>query len=243
MEDKTMRTYLYSAIVWLSVPLILSGCMNKQSGEDFITLFNGDDISAWTTETGDWQIEDGILVLKNKGDYNMENSSYLWTKETYGDYVLELEFKIDHEPLYGLEKFNGKGRGGNSGVFIRVEDRTDPVQTGIEIQVGPLKQGDEIKRGSVGGLFDLMPPSVNMFKPGEWNHYRISCQGSLITVELNGEETANVDLNDWVTARMNPDGSKNKFKRPLKDFAQEGYIGLQDHGTPAWYRNIRIKKL
>jgi hypothetical protein len=238
-----MRNYLYTAIVLLSTPLILSGCVNGQSEEDFITLFDGDDISAWTTETGDWRIEDGILVLKNKGDHNMVNSSYLWTRQTFGDFVLELDFKVPDQPLYGLEKFKGKGKPGNSGIFIRVEDMANPVQTGIEIQVGTLKQGDELKKGSVGGIFDLVPPVANMYKPGEWNHYRITCKGSLVTVELNGRETATADLNKWVTARMNPDGSPNKFKRPLKDFARTGYVGLQDHGTPAFYRVIRIKKL
>jgi hypothetical protein len=42
---------------------------------------------------------------------------------------------------------------------------------------------------------------------------------------------------------MNPDNTKNKFGRALKDFARIGYIGLQDHGRPVWYRNIRIKRL
>jgi hypothetical protein len=238
-----MKNYLYSAIVLLSAHLIMSGCVNRKSEEGLITLFDGKDISAWTTETGDWRIEDGILVLHNKGDHNMVNSSYLWTRETFGDFVLELDFKVPDEPIYGLEKFKGEGKPGNSGVFIRVENTKDPVQTGIEIQVGTMKSGDELSRGSVGGLFDLVPPAANMYKPGEWNHYRITCNGSLVTVELNGRETASADLNNWVTERMNPDGSPNKFKRPLKEFARTGHIGLQDHGTPAYYRDIRIKKL
>ena len=237
-----MKNYFYLAIVLLSAQFIFSGCMNKKSN-DFITLFEGKDISSWTTETGDWRIEDGILVLKNKGDHNMMNSSYLYTKETYGDFVLELDFKVPDEPLYGLEKFKGKGVPGNSGVFIRVDDKADPVMNGIEIQVGSLKPGGNLGRGTVGGLFDLVPPASNMYKPGEWNHYRITCKGSMVTVELNGTVTANADLNNWVTARMNPDSSKNKFKRPLKDFGRTGYIGLQDHGTPAFYKDIRIKKL
>lgn len=239
-----MKTYLYTTmILLLTVQLILTGSVKGQSEQGFTTLFNGEDLSAWKTETGDWRIEGGILVLHNEGDYNMVNSSYLWTKETYGDFVLELDFMIPDDQIYGLEKFNGEGRGGNSGVFIRVAEPSDPVQTGIEIQVGPLKPGDEIKRGSVGGIFDLVQPEVNMYKPGEWNHYRITCNGSMIKVELNGKETASADLNNWDTARMNPDGSKNKFRRPLKDFARKGYIGLQDHGTPALFKNIRIKKL
>ena len=238
-----MKHFMYFAIALFATQFLISGCANNSSEKGFITLFDGTDMSAWTTETGDWRIEDDMLVLKNKNDYVMVNSSYLWTKDTFGDFVLELEFKVPDDPISGLEKFNGEGRPGNSGVFIRVEDMGDPVQTGIEIQVGTLKPGDEIRRGSVGGLFDLVPPSSNMYKPGEWNHYRITCHGSLVKVELNGIETASADLDNWISARENPDGSPNKFKRPLKDFARTGHIGLQDHGTPAWYRNIRIKKL
>lgn len=238
-----MKNELYFTTVMLSVMFALPGCMNRQADNGFITLFDGEDISSWTTETGDWRIEDGILTLINKGDCIMVNSSYLWTKESFGDFILELDFKIPDEPIYGMEKFNGEGRSGNSGVFIRVEDKANPVQTGIEIQVGSLKPGEELKRGTVGGLFDLVPPESNMYKPGTWNHYKITCKGSEVKVELNGTETARADLSNWVTARMNPDGSPNKFKRPLKDFSQSGYIGLQDHGTPAFYRDIRIKKL
>ena len=52
-----------------------------------------------------------------------------------------------------------------------------------------------------------------------------------------------MDLDQWTEPNKNPDGSKNKFAKPLKDFARKGYIGLQDHGRPVWYRNIKIKKL
>lgn len=237
-----MKTYLQLFILLLSVQLLFSERVDAQTDDGFISLFDGTDISAWTT-TGDWYIDGDILVLRSKGDYIMVNSNYLWSKKTYGDFILELDFKISDEPLFGLEKFNGKGRPGNSGIFIRVEDKGNPVQTGIEIQVGPLKPGDEIKRGSVGGVFDLYAPVVNAYQPGKWNHYKITCKGSWITVKLNDKETAKINLNKWTTARMNPDGSKNKFKRPLKEFAGTGYIGLQDHGTPASFKNIRIKEL
>jgi hypothetical protein len=65
----------------------------------------------------------------------------------------------------------------------------------------------------------------------------------LITVVLNGEQIIKMDLDKWTEPNKNPDGSKNKFPRALKDFAREGYIGFQDHGRSVWYRNIKIKRL
>jgi len=177
-----------------------------------------------------WVIEDGVLALKDRTDGKMINANYLWTKEQYGDFVLELEYKVPPERA-------------NSGVFLRTADRKDPVQTGIEIQVGNAPADRPLGRGSVGGLYDLLAPRVNAHKVGEWNKYVITCLGPRIRVELNGQLTADANLDEWVEARKNPDGSPNKFRTPLKDFARRGYIGLQDHGVPVWYRNIRIRKL
>jgi hypothetical protein len=55
------------------------------------------------------------------------------------------------------------------------------------------------------------------------------------------EETA--DLNAWVTPNQNPDGSKNKFNKALKDFSRTGHIGLQYHGQDISFRNITIQNL
>jgi len=71
----------------------------------------------------------------------------------------------------------------------------------------------------------------------------ITCDNAKITVNLNGSVVSQADLDRWTETGKNPDGSKNKFPRPLKDFARTGYIGLQDHGQPVWFRNIRIKQL
>jgi len=228
----------------LSAVFLALACMSLLSGQDFVTLFNGKDLSGWTTETGKWHVEEGVLVVENARDHIMKNSSYLWAEGMHGDFVLELDYKVSEGVLYGsLPRLGGRGAGANSGVFIRVEDRADPVQTGIEIQVGNVDPSGQLGRGTVGGIFDLVPPKLNMHKPGEWNHYRITCQGSVISVELNARKAASADLNEWKTARQNPDGTPNKFRRPLKEFARRGFIGLQDHGTPAAFRNIRIKML
>ncbi len=96
---------------------------------------------------------------------------------------------------------------------------------------------------SMGGLYNLFAPKANTLIPDDWNRYTITCQGSKITVKLNGQLVADADLDQWTEVGKNPDGTANKFKRALKDFARSGYIGLQDHGSPVWYRNIRVKRL
>ncbi|HLF95193.1 MAG TPA: family 16 glycoside hydrolase, partial [Planctomycetota bacterium] len=71
----------------------------------------------------------------------------------------------------------------------------------------------------------------------------VTCRGSRVAVVLNGEPVVDMDLDRWTEPLKNPDGSKNKFPRAMKDFARSGYIGLQDHGRPVWYRGLRIRRL
>jgi len=172
-----------------------------------------------------------VIALKNREDGKEHNADYLWTKERYGDFVLELEFKIPAQA--------------NSGIFLRTSDLKDPVYTGLEIQVANSFGKTDLSRGgTAGALYDCVAPTRNtVLAPGEWNRARITCKGSRITVVLNGEAIVDADLDRWTEPQKNPDGSKNKFPKAMKDFARTGYIGLQDHGRPVWYRNVRIKPL
>jgi hypothetical protein len=137
--------------------------------------------------------------------------------------VLELEFQTK----------------GNSGVFIRTDTPKDNVQTGIEIQVD--KPGAPDKH-SVGALYDLQAPSTNAATSG-WNKLVVTAQGSRLKAELNGTVINELDLDRWTEPGLNPDKTKNKFTKALKDFKREGYIGFQDHGAEVAYRNVRIKPL
>jgi hypothetical protein len=187
----------------------------------WVTLFDGKNLEGWTDVAGQkpsagWVIEDGALVRKTKaGD--------IWTKKRYGDFVLELEFKTT----------------GNSGVFIRTGNPKDNVQTGIEIQVD--KPGNPGKH-SVGAVYDLQAPTKNAGNDG-WNKMVITARGSVLKVQLNGEQIIDMNLDRWSEAGLNPDGTKNKFKTALKNFKREGHIGFQDHNFEVAYRNVRIRPL
>ncbi len=181
------------------------------------------DLSNAVYDPGGWVMQDGVLSAKSSGT--------IWTKGSYGNFVLDLEFKVS--------------KGANSGVFLRAGDIRN-ILSALEIQIHESTDGT--KYGMVGAIYDAKPPSKRMEKPvGEWNHYTITCQDSHISLVFNGEQVINADLNDWREAHKNPDGTQNKFAIPLKDFARVGPIGLQGlHGkeaSPVWFRNIKIKTL
>jgi hypothetical protein len=210
--------------------LLLATPVTAQQG--FVPLFDGKDLNGWKTTSSHWAVENGLIALKDRTDNEEHNDSYLWTDRQYRDFVLDLEYKTP--PLPG---------DANSGVFLRTTDISDPVPTGIEVQILNIKPNASIARNSPGAIYDLVAPSKNLHRAGEWNRYMISCKGSKITVNLNGAVVSAADLDLWTTVGKNPDGSKNKFQRALKDYPHTGYIGFQDHGLPVWFRNVRIKQL
>ena len=200
--------------------------------EDFVSLFNGKDLAGWINgPDNSWIVEDGVVTLRRQMDGREHNADYLWAKDIYDNFVLDLEFKIPERA--------------NSGIFLRTSDLKDPVYTGIEVQVSNSFGRNRLnKGGTAGAIYDCLAPTRNTVKkPGEWNRCIITCNDNLITVVLNGEQITKMDLNKWTEANKNLDGSRNKFPRALKDFARKGYIGFQDHGRPVSYRNIKIKRL
>lgn len=194
-------------------------------------LFDGKDLSAWQAPAngGGWEItQAGELHVAKKGPN-------LFTKQRYCDFVIECDFKV------------ASGQKSNSGVFLRTHDMKDPVNTGFEIQVLDDASYD-VKWDAMnanGALYDLVHPSVAASNPpGEWNHFRITVNGSNVTVEMNGKEIVKADVSQWTTAHQNPDGSHNKYTYAEAALPQEGFVGLQNYGgVPVWFKNIRLKPL
>ena len=193
----------------------------RAKGGGWQILIDGRDLSNWQDSNGGrprWVVEDGVLARKTK-------AGMIWTKERFGDFVLDLEFKTE----------------GNSGVFFRTDNLRDPVQTGIEIQI--YRRVDHPRKNSCGAVYDALAPTREMTKDGQWNHVTITAIDNKIIIVLNGEQIIDMDLNRWTEPHKNPDDSKNKFRVALKDFKREGHIGFQEHGANVWFRNVRIKRL
>lgn len=184
-------------------------------------LFNGVDLKGWSCKEGSWGVEEGAIA-------RLKGGSDIWTEQQFGDFELELDFKLTPKA--------------NSGVFFRTSNLSDPVQTGIEFQVIDSFGKPQADAHDCGAIYDCMPPKQNAVKaPGEWNHMRLVCAGPKITAQLNGVDIIDMDLDRWTDAGKNPDGSPNKFNTAYKDMPRVGHIGFQDHGNTVWYRNVRIK--
>jgi hypothetical protein len=212
------RSLVALALAIFTLPLISA---EHPDTKDWKDLFSPDLSNSVTP--GKWTMKDGVLVAGG--------GETLWTADSYGDFILDLEFKVEKEA--------------NSGVFLRSGDIKNVLKA-LEIQVHESADGS--RYGMVGALYDACPPSKEMAKPvGEWNRFTITCKGPLLTLVFNGEQVLNADLDTWSEARKNPDGTPNKFATALKDFARKGPIGLQGlHGAakaPVYYRNLKIKPL
>jgi hypothetical protein len=188
-------------------------------------LFNGRDATGWKCNNGrepaDTVVEDGALVPYKSGGY------VLIYDEQFDDFVFKCDVKMPERC--------------NSGVFFRIGDPGDPVQTGFEMQV---LNSPNVSRNGWGAIYDLVAPSKNNLKPtGEWNSVVITCRGPHITIATNGEEVAKIDCDEWTEPGTRLDGSKHKFRAAIKDFPRKGYLGFQDHGAKVWYKNVKILEL
>jgi hypothetical protein len=201
----------------------------EEKAAGWVLLFDGKTLDGWMTSGGkpsQTPVDGGCLNPHRSGDYMLVH------KEEHSDFVLSLDFKI--------------AKGCNSGIFIRthpLEPRPgkDVGYNGIEIAID-----DTTAAGfhDTGAIYDLVRPRRNAMKPaGEWNRIAITCDRNLIEVELNGEKVTRMDLDDWKTAGKRPDGTDHKFDVAYRDHPRKGYIGLQDHGAPCWFKNVKLRPL
>lgn len=212
-------------------------------------LFDGQTLNGWRNYGGDennvrkWTVQDGTLALVQEGVFPMweliksavfggPGGDLVYYREKFRDFELSLQWKISP--------------GGNSGIFYLVKDETENVswRTGIEMQVLDNDGHDDgqIHTHRAGDLYDLIaadPETVH--PPGEWNDVLIRVQDNQIEHWLNGVKVLSIERGspEWDALV-----AASKFAdMPGYGKSESGYIALQDHGDPVWYRNIRVREL
>ncbi len=217
LHSSDLKMYLMRLLITLWVWIGLAGAaLSGEPGQSWTTLFDGTSLTRFVHDPDHWSIgSDGVLQPRR-------GTGGTSTLRQYGDFILELEFRIPQH--------------GNSGVFLR-DGR-------VEVQIFDSYGATKLDKHMCGAIYYAQEPSTNACKPaGEWNHYQITCQGSRIGVVLNGAPIIDMDLDRWTEARKNPDGTTNWYDTPLRDLPRFGPIALQNHGEKAQFRNIRVKPL
>ncbi len=192
-------------------------------------LFDGESLDGWRGFRRDsapngWKAVDGTLARVGEG-------GDLITEDRFRDFELSLDWRV--------------GPGGNSGIFYLANEDTRWIFEGApEMQVlDDAGHPDGASRlTSAGSNFGLYPAPRGVVRPaGEWNTARIIVRDGHVEHWLNGQRVVEYELgsDDW-RRRV----ADSKFAQwPSYGHAREGHIGLQDHGDPVWYRNIKIRPI
>jgi hypothetical protein len=204
-----LRTLMTSTLAGVIAISLVTGSFAKGREEK---IFNGKDFKGWTKKGGEatYAVEDGVVVGRSVP--NTPNT-FMATDNEYGDFILELDFKIDEGDF-------------NSGVQIR--SRSDKKHQngrvyGYQVEIDPLPRaysgGIYFEGGSperaAGWLQNLdgKDKARKAFKHGDWNHFKIVAKGRHLQTWINGVPAADFKDED------------------KKAFVPKGFIALQVHGV------------
>lgn len=197
-----------------TLALVLALALNfntRAAGEtdNLQPIFNGKDLAGWKSPDPNpfWKVIDGVLVGEND---EAKKGNVLWTEKSYHDFVIECEARWSGEI--------------DSGILFRAPE--------LQMQMGVSRS---LKRDLTGSFYtggaDKYPEAgqardmEKLFKPGDWNRYKLEARGDTFTVWINGVQ---------------------KVKYTNAKYTGAGHIGLQIHGGLAMkveFRNLRATSL
>lgn len=214
------KTNTLIIIITFLVSVSICGCQTEtKDSTPWVDLFDGETLNGWTKIGGEanYKAADGAII----GTTMMNTpNTFLRSDKLYGDFILELEYKVDPSM--------------NSGIQIR-SNSFDHYQNGrvhgYQVEIDPSDRAwsagiyDEARRGWLNTM-DNNPEAQKAFKQNEWNHYRIEAIADTIKTWINGVPAAYL----------------------IDDKTATGFIGLQVHsisnedqeGKQIMWREVKI---
>ncbi|GAB5474953.1 MAG: DUF1080 domain-containing protein [Maribacter sp.] len=213
--------------------------------DGWIYLFDGTSTEGWRAYNGEslppqWVIEHGALTFDTEKRVEAERKGgkdIIYGAEEFENFELYLEWKIPE--------------GGNSGILYHLkEGYNSPPEVSPEYQLLDDLKWEEINNAQLEDwqktgadyAMHVPDPEQKTIKPaGEWNSSRIVFTQERVEHWLNGKKI--LSFVPW-----SEDWYERKSQGKWKDFPdygkfKKGFIGLQDHDSPLWFKNIKIRKL
>lgn len=230
----------------------------KNAENEWIMLFDGTSLDGWRAYNGEvlppgWIAKDGELTFDTELGLEQDytgGKDIVYGKEEFENFELYLEWKLPE--------------GGNSGVFYHLKEGFDSP-TGIcpeyqlidDINYARIHDLTEYnsslgyeppeelhplqKTGADYAMYPADDSQKQLNPVGEWNNTRIIFSPEKVEYWLNGKKVVSfVPWSDDWNERKNAGKWKDS---PDYGRFKTGYIGLQDHASPIWFKNIKIKKL
>jgi len=206
--------------------------VNEAPPADAIVLFDGKDLSQWTTQARGgapqepkWKVENGYIEI-------VPRTGRLVTREKFGDCQLHIEWLVPRESV-------GNGQGiGNSGVEF---------MTRYEIQVLESNEHQTYADGGAGAVYGVWPPLVNPSRPmGEWNVYDIFFEAPRFDGDKLTKPACVTVLFNGVLVQNHKEFLGTTIWRRVGTYTPhpaEEPLSLQDHSQPVRFRNIWIRRL
>lgn len=177
-------------------------------------MFNRD-LSDAVYPAGVWSDSAGIITATK--------DEAIWSKDEYDDFVLDLDF------------MNADGT--NSGVMVHATDMDNWIPHSVEIQIADDYSNEWSKAPATwqcAAIFGHQAATnKTLNRPGQWNHYTITCIGRKIWVVLNGTLVNTCDMSQFTSAKTNPDGSE------IPSWLSNPMATLPLHGISASRENMR----
>jgi len=231
----------------------------QSTAGDWISLFDGSSTEGWRAYNGErlpaqWVIKDGTLTfdVDRKTDKEHQGGKdIIYAAEEFDNFELYLEWKLP--------------KGGNSGIFYHAKEGYGaPYEVSPEYQLiddenyasmhdltaynkslGYTEHPEKLQvlqqTAADYAMYPADPKQKILHPAGEWNSSKIVFTPEKVEHWLNDKMVLSFVpwSDDWKEHKKNGKWKDNENYGKYKT----GYIGLQDHDSPLWFRNIKIRKL
>ncbi|MBK7105204.1 MAG: DUF1080 domain-containing protein [Ignavibacteriae bacterium] len=263
--SKNILTNSFKIFILILFVTVNSCSSSKNDSDNWISLFNGKDLSGWKIKfsghvlndnyKNTFQVKDGILKVSYDEYQNFDNKfGHIFYNKKFSNYIIRVEYRFVGNQVAGGPEWAIR----NNGIMLHCQSpesmsKNQNFPVSIEAQ---MLGGNGVDERSTG----------NVCTPGT----NIVMKKNLITNHCTGSNSATYHGDQWITMEVEVHGNGNikhfvngklvlEYENPQLDpndpdaqkiipqdknlLLKEGYIALQAESHPTEFRKIEILEL